>query len=151
MEDQNRGLSMTDALRNLSRSDVRTPFLLVTANFWLAMLSGCPVVVFYSVSIFQNTGAGINKHLASILVASINVIGGVLGTFLVQKLPRVKLNMLSYTLMSLCMGSLGAALYLRDSNPSYARTLDGVQVASVVLYMFSFGAGGQQLILQNIV
>ena len=33
MENQSRGLKFREAIRNLSRSDVRTPFLLVTFNF----------------------------------------------------------------------------------------------------------------------
>jgi len=146
MEDQSSGLTMTDALKNLSRSDVRTPFLLVTINYWIAMMSGTPIIVFYSVSIFQEAGAGINKHLASILVASINVIGGIVGIFLVQKLPRVKLNMVATSLMSVCMAALGTALYLKDSLPDSAHLLDWVAVVAVVLYMFSFGAGAGPLI-----
>ena len=144
MEDQSSGLTMTDALKNLSRSDVRTPFLLVTINYWIAMMSGTPIIVFYSVSIFQEAGAGINKHLASILVASINVIGGIVGIFLVQKLPRVKLNMVATSLMSVCMAALGTALYLKDSLPDSAHLLDWVAVVAVVLYMFSFGAGREK-------
>ena len=144
MEDQSSGLTMTDALKNLSRSDVRTPFLLVTVNYWIAMMSGTPIIVFYSVSIFQEAGAGINKHLASILVASINVIGGIVGIFLVQKLPRVKLNMVATSLMSVCMAALGTALYLKDSLPDSAHLLDWVAVVAVVLYMFSFGAGREK-------
>ena len=141
MEDQNKGLTIVDALKNLSRRDVRKPFLLVTVSYWIIILSGTPIIIFYSVTIFQNTGAGINKHLASILVASINVIGGFVGTFLVQKLPRVKLNMVAISMMSVSMWTLGAALYLKDSNPSFSQALDWVQVFSVVLFMFSFGAG----------
>ena len=110
-------------------------------------MSGTPIIVFYSVSIFQEAGAGINKHLASIVVASINVIGGIVGIFLVQKLPRVKLNMVATSLMSVCMAALGTALYLKDSLPDSAHLLDWVAVVAVVavvLYMFSFGAGREK-------
>ena len=48
------------------------------------MMSGTPIIVFYSVSIFQEAGAGINKPLASILVASINVIGGIVGAVVAE-------------------------------------------------------------------
>ena len=58
-----------------------------------------------------------------------------------QKLPRVKLNMVATSVMSVSMWTLGSALYLKDSNPSYSQALDWVQVFSVVLLMFSFGAG----------
>ena len=111
---------------------------------WLIMMSGTPIIVFYSVSIFQEAGAGINKHLASILVASINVIGGIVGIFLVQKLPRVKLNMVATSLMSVCVAALGTALYLKDSLPDSAHLLDWVAVVAVVLYMFSFGSGREK-------
>ena len=147
MEDQSRGLTMTEALSNLSRPDVRTPFLLVTINYWLVLLSGPPIIIFYSVSIFQNLNQTIDQHVVAILSASVQVIGGIVGIFLVQKLPRVKLNMLSMSLMSACMAALGTALYLKATHPSSCSTvLDTVQLVAVILFMFCFGAGSGPLI-----
>ena len=62
---------MTEAVRNLARPDVRTPFILVTVNFLFMIFSGPFVIIFYSVEIFQKTGDGSDKYLASIIVASI--------------------------------------------------------------------------------
>ena len=54
MENQNRGLTMKEALGNLSRTDVRTPFLLIIINFGLVNFSGPPIMVFYAVDILQS-------------------------------------------------------------------------------------------------
>merc|ERR1719507_187591 len=139
-EQQSHGLTMKEAIRNLSRPDVRTPFLLITFNFYLVMLSGPFAIIFYSVEIFQNTGASIDKYLASIIVAAIRVTGGVLGIFLIQKLPRVRLSMIMMTLMSVCMAVLGTTLYLKSLSFN-SSLLDVAAVISVTLYMFCFGAG----------
>ena len=126
---------------------MRTPFLLVTLNYWLVLLSGPPIIIFYSVSIFQNLSQTIDKHIVAILSASVQVVGGIVGIFLVQRFPRVKLNMLSMSLMSACMAALGTALYLKSSHPSYCATvLDSIQLVAVVLFMFCFGAGSGPLI-----
>ena len=146
MEDQGRGLTTKEALKNLSRYDVRTPFLLITANFWIVMFSGPAIIVFYSVEIFQNTGAGINNYLACILVGSINVVGGIIGMFLVQKFPRVKLNMFMMTLMAAMMATLGTAVYFKDNGYEDSNALDIAQVLAVVVYMFAFGAGVHNMI-----
>ena len=143
-EQQSHGLTMTEAVRNLARPDVRTPFLLITANFFFVMLSGPFAIIFYSVEIFQSTGAGVNKHLASIIVATIRVLGGALGIFLVQKLSRVRLSMAMMTLMSASMAVLGVAVYLKTS-PSSSPLLDIIPVISVTVYMFCFGAGAAPL------
>lgn len=135
-EKQSHGLTMTEAIRNLARPDVRTPFLLITANCLFTMLSGPFAIIFYSVEIFQDTG--IDKYLASILSAVIRVLGSVLGIFLVHKLPRVKLSMVMMTLMSISMAILGTVLYLNVLT-------DIVPIISVTLYMFCYGAGAAPL------
>ena len=135
---------MTEAIRNLSRPDVRKPFLLITTNCCLLLLCGPVLIIFYSVEIFQNIGAGIDNHLASIIVAAIRVMGGIFGIFIIQKVPRVRLSMTIMTMMSASMAALGLSLYIRTlSAPS--PILNIVPVISVTLYMFCFGAGAGPL------
>ena len=134
---------MTEAIRNLRRPDVRTPFLLITANFILVKMVA-NAILFYSVDIFQNAGVRMNNHMASIIVAVVLLIGGIIGVFLVQRLPRVMLSMVMMTLMSLCMAVLGTALYLKTLSVT-SPLLDVATVASVTSYMFCFGAGAGPL------
>ena len=80
------------------------------------------------------------KYLASIIVAAIRVAGGFLGTFLIQRLPRVRLAMVTITLMSLSMAVLGGVLYIKTDS-THSPVLEVVPVVSLVVYMFCFGAG----------
>ena len=131
---------MTEAFRNLARPDVRNPFILITINMFLVTFSGDLAVIYYSVDIFQNAGVSVNKYLASIIVAAIRVAGGFLGTFLIQRLPRVRLAMVTITLMSLSMAVLGGVLYIKTDS-THSPVLEVVPVISLVVYMFCFGAG----------
>ena len=132
---------MMEAFRNLSRPDVRKPFILVAFNEFIVAFSGPLAIIYYSVGIFENTGVSLDKYLASIIVATILVMGGILGTFLVQRLPRVRLAMVSMTLMSISMAVLGGVLYIQAESI----VVDVIPVISVTLYMFCYGAGVSQL------
>ena len=82
------------------------------------------------------------QYVAAIIVASIRVAGGVVGIFLIQKCPRVKLNMVMMTAMSLSMLALGSVEYVKETLPgSYSPALDIIPVMSATLCMFCFGAG----------
>ena len=140
-EQQSHGLTMLEAFRNLSRPDVRKPFILIAFNEFIVAFSGPLAIIYYSVGIFENTGVSLDKYLASIIVAAILVMGGVLGTFLVQRLPRVRLAMVSMTLMSVSMAVLGGVLYIKTDST----VVEVVPVISVTVYMFCYGAGVSQL------
>ena len=43
---------MTEAIRNLRRREIRTPFLLIFTSYLFVMWSGPIVIVFYAVEIF---------------------------------------------------------------------------------------------------
>ena len=128
-----------EAVRKLSRPEVRTPFILITTNFFLVTLSGASAIIYYSVDVFQSKGvAGLNKHLASIIVAVILVLGGILGIFLVKKYPRVQLSLIMMTIKSFCMAVLGAALY-ETSLSEYQQNM--IKVTTVTVYMLCSSAG----------
>ena len=59
---------MKEALANLSRSDVRTPFLLIIINFGLVNFSGPPIMVFYAVEILQSDTVNKGETSASVLL-----------------------------------------------------------------------------------
>ena len=44
---------MVEAVKNLSRYDIRTPFLLTILNLMFIMLAGPMAIIFYAVEIFQ--------------------------------------------------------------------------------------------------
>ena len=62
MENHNHGLTMKEALSNLSKPHVGFPFLLIIVNFAFVNFSGQPVLVFYAVEVFQTTNRSVNKE-----------------------------------------------------------------------------------------
>ena len=71
-ENQDHGLTMTEAIRNLRRREIRTPFLLIFTSYLFVMWSGPIVIVFYAVEIFEKAGVSTtNQYLAAIIAASV--------------------------------------------------------------------------------
>jgi len=143
-EKQKHGLTMIQALRNLSRPDIRKPFLLITCNFCFVMFTGPFAMIFYAIQIFQESGIDANEHLAAIVVAAIRVVGGIAAIVLIKKLPRLKQAMLTMSLMSLAMAVLGGVMYLQDLGFKHG-ILRVLPIICVTIYMFSFGAGAGPL------
>ena len=138
-EQQDHGLTMTEAFWNVfSRADVRTPFILVITHNSLLMFSGPIAIIFYAVEVLQSEEGGLNKHLASIIVGIVIVLGGIIGIFAVQKLPRVRLAMMSMTLMSICLAALGGALYTTSLSPQIQNI---IKVSAVTVFIFVCNAG----------
>ena len=139
-EKKDHGLTFTDALKNLSRYDVRTPFLLSIFSCLSVMFSGPFAIIFYAVEIFQEAGTGVDQYLAAIITAICRLIGGVFALFLIQKLPRIKHIMLTMSIMGLSMITLGIIIYFKESlGDSPVVTI--VPILCVSLYLFAFGAG----------
>ena len=139
-EKQAHGLTMTQAVRNLSRSDIRRPVLLSIANFSFVMFSGPFAIIFYGIEIFEEVGIDANEHLAAIVVAAIRVVGGIIAILLIRKIPRLKHVMISMNLMCLTMATLGCIMYLKNLGLE-SQALRILPLVCVTLYMFSFGAG----------
>ena len=62
----------------------------------------------------QDVGVSTSGYLAAIITAGIRVLGGVIGIFLIRTMPRVRLAMLSLTLLSVSMMVLGTVYYLKQ-------------------------------------
>ena len=63
-----------------------------------------------------------------------------IGIFLIRTLPRVRLAMLSLTILSISMMVLGTVYYLKQFYDQNA-ALDVLPTIFVPLFMFSYGAG----------
>ena len=141
MENQSQGLTTWQALRNLSRPDIWKPFLLIITNILFAQFSGPYIIVFYAVEIFESSGVSLNNHLAAMLIASIAVLGGFVSIFLIQKFPRVRLNMAMMTVMAAALATMGLTVYLKTDYTAQSSVLDIIQVLAVTTVMFGYGAG----------
>ena len=143
-ESQDKGLNLSQALRNISRPDIHRPFLICLTNFAFVRFAGPFAIVFYAVNIFQESGIDVDVHVAAVIVAAVRVLGGIMAIFFIQKIPRVKLVMIMMSTMSLSMIVLGTVMYLKE-NGAQSDTLRILPVICIMLYMFAFGAGAAPL------
>ena len=72
-EKQSHGITLTEALRNLSRREIRTPFLIILASFYFSLFTGPFAIIFYAVEIFKEAGVASNEHLAAIITALVRI------------------------------------------------------------------------------
>ena len=140
-EKQSHALTTNEAIKNLSRYEIRTPFILSVLIFLFAMFSGLPVLIFYAIDIFKDAGVNSNQHMAAIITAFVRIGGGILSIFLIQKLPRVKLAMASMSVMSMSMIALGRVIYIKDQYDEDNIVFQILPIVLVTIYMFAFGAG----------
>ena len=139
-EKHTHALSITEAIKNLSRYEIRTPFLLSIFVFLFAMFSGPFAIIFYAVDIFKDAGVNSNQHMAAIITAIVRIGGGIVSIFLIHKLPRVKLAMAAMSLMSISILALGTLIYFKDQYEDNI-SFQVLPIVLVTIYMFSFGAG----------
>ena len=139
-EKQKNALTSTEAIKNLSKYEIRTPFLLSIFVFLFTMFSGPYAIIFYAVEIFKDAGVDSNQHMAAIITALVRIGGGILSIFLIKKLPRVKLAMVSMFVMSISMIALGTVIYFKDQYEDHI-SFQVLPIVLVTIYMFSFGAG----------
>ena len=104
------------------------------------MFSGPYAIIFYAVEIFKDAGVDSNQHMAAIITALVRIGGGILSIFLIKKLPRVKLAMVSMLVMSISMIALGTVIYFKDQYEDNI-SFQVLPIVLVTIYMFSFGAG----------
>ncbi len=90
-ENQNRGLSLREALLNFRRPDIWRPILLALTNTILVMLTGPFVIVFYAVDIFREAGASSRgaEHVATISMGAVRVVAGVAAIFIIKQFSRL--------------------------------------------------------------
>uniref|UniRef100_A0A0D6QUC2 Major facilitator superfamily (MFS) profile domain-containing protein n=1 Tax=Araucaria cunninghamii TaxID=56994 RepID=A0A0D6QUC2_ARACU len=105
--------------------------------FALQQLSGINSVFYFSSTIFKS--AGIHPDLANVCVGVANLTASIIATFLMDKLGRKSLLLLSFFGMGVAMAAQTAGASLSGS--SFARVVLSVGGTLLFVFMFAIGAG----------
>ncbi len=128
--------------RDLLKPEVLKPLLVSLSLMVLEQASAFNVVIFYCVDIFAETGTGLNEYWSSIIVAVVQVIATVLGTFLVDKAGRRPLLIGSEFVMGLSFVALGVFFYLKRINSGVIPVgLSWLPLVSVLVFIIAFSLG----------
>ncbi|KAJ4426149.1 hypothetical protein ANN_26958 [Periplaneta americana] len=103
-------------------------------------LSGIYVVLNYAVSIFELSGGSVEPNTATIILATLQLIGAIVTLFLLDVAGRRILMISSQIIMCACLGGLGTYFFLQQQD--YDLTSVGfLPVMCVSLYVFSLAVG----------
>lgn len=102
--------SVKDKLNYLMSRPVLAPLVMMTGMFILQTVSGSDTVAFYSLDIFQRAQVPMDNHLLSSLVQIGFILGYILSTPLLSKIPRRLQFIMSALFMALSFTTLGFSL-----------------------------------------
>lgn len=136
-------------LSNLINFPVLKPLMITLGLMFFNQFCGANAVGFYTVSIFEETGLGLNAYLSSIIVGIVQVVATALASAFVDKAGRRVLLLFSFATMAISLLSLGAFFRIKyehkNSNFSPAHQLledsAWVPLASVVAFNAAYCGG----------
>ncbi|KAK9508397.1 hypothetical protein O3M35_005968 [Rhynocoris fuscipes] len=118
---------------------VLVPFSLVVAILVFQQISGIDSIVFYTVTIFQESGSTLGEYAATILVGFVQLIATIISIFLIDYFGRKPLLLTSGLFMSLAMIGLGTYFYLYVRGK--ASTLGLLPLISQLIFIASYSIG----------
>lgn len=127
-------------------SVVIKPLIIGFALLFFQQFSGIDAVIFFTVEIFESAGSKLDAMTATIIIGLVQLVCNGVSTLLVDRAGRRPLLLVSAAIMSMSMGSMGAAFYFEFENSSF---LGYLPVISLVVFMvgFSLGFGGLPFLL----
>ncbi|KPM05562.1 Facilitated trehalose transporter Tret1-like protein, partial [Sarcoptes scabiei] len=118
------------------------PLILALLLMLFQQFSGINAIMFYATKIFAEAGSSIEPKYATIIIGVSQVIATLCGSFLVDRLGRKLLLIVSGLLHVLATGALGLYYYLSEehqSNPS--NDFGWVPLVSLVMFIIGFSIG----------
>jgi len=119
------------------------PFLVLNTLFLLMLFSGKFAIDFYAIDILAKVGGSMDKHLAAVLVAIIQLVGALLFLVLVKKLSRKLLIVISAFVMGTALVVLGFCGYSKESGAAMGQMpeLEWLPLTCVIVYMVAAPLG----------
>jgi sugar porter (SP) family MFS transporter len=115
-------------------------FIIIMLQFFFFQMTGINVVLFYSTSIFIEAGIGLEPGIASIIVASMQVLSTFLAVAFADKFGRKTLLSLSNGFMCISLIGIGTFFVLKDSDFDVS-WLGWLPLASLCVFVVAFSGG----------
>ncbi|GIY61048.1 facilitated trehalose transporter Tret1 [Caerostris darwini] len=106
-------------------------------------VSGVNIVLSYTVEVFGSIGSSVDPHIASVLVAAVQIAGTIVSSILIDKSGRKRLYITSATCMSVSYFVLGVYSYIvkKSEHPVNLHYYGWIPLVSLTVYMFAFSLG----------
>ncbi len=123
----------------LKQRSVRIPLLVAFGLMMEQQLGGINAVIFYTNDIFQSAGFSGNSSLPTLIIAVVQVLATVVACALIDRAGRRILLIISGTVMTLSMFTLGLYYYL--SEHKHVEGIGWVSLTSLIIYVAAFSLG----------
>lgn len=104
-------------------------------------LSGVNIIVFYTQDIFQATGSSTPAAISAIIMGGVQVAASFVTLFIVDRLGRRILLIISAVGMLVSETILGAYFYLHTQNASSVESFQWLPILCLVIYIVAFNFG----------
>lgn len=130
-------------LSDLFKHGNLAPFII---SMWLMLgqqLSGMNAVMFYAVSIFEDTHSKMNSNVENIIIGLVQVVSTVAAALVMDKLGRRILLLLSAGLMVISISLLGLYFFIEDNlgNKTLGAKISWLPVTSLSVFVSVFSIG----------
>ena len=102
--------------------------------------SGINAIIFYAVTIFKNSGTGLNASICAIIVGVTQVILTLISSLLIERAGRKALLIFSSTMMSISLAILGTYFDMK-AHGKHVGDLAWLPLFCVILYMICYAIG----------
>ncbi|XP_064486093.1 facilitated trehalose transporter Tret1-2 homolog [Ornithodoros turicata] len=128
-------------IRDLFRRSFSVPLVYTLLLMFFQQFCGINVVTFYSVAIFESSGAGIPAADCTILLGVVQVASSFAASLLIDRAGRRLLLFLSSTVITLSLVVLGVFYYYKDGDDAFRQRYRYIPLASLTSYMAAFCLG----------
>ncbi|XP_075238185.1 facilitated trehalose transporter Tret1-like [Lycorma delicatula] len=104
-------LSVKEKVQAILHPSALKPFIILSLYFIIYQFSGVNPVTFYAVEVFQDSGAEMNKYLATVLLGIVRLCFTVVACIIMRKSGRRPLTFISSIFCGLSMVALGTYMF----------------------------------------
>ncbi|XP_068147231.1 facilitated trehalose transporter Tret1-2 homolog [Drosophila tropicalis] len=123
--------------RPLTRKGLAIAVLLQMFQQW----TGINAILFYSASIFEETGVGIEGKYCAILIAVVQVVTTVVAVAIIDKAGRRILLLISAFFMAITTCLMGVYFQMQTSDPTSVESIGWLPISSICIFIVFFSIG----------
>ena len=125
-----------------TKTKYRYPIIICLAVMFFQQFSGINAIMFYTVSIFDAAKSSVNSNLATIIVGIVQMLVTLLACFLMDKMGRRLLLLVSALSMAVAMSIMSVYYFLLDSRgAAFNDDFGWIPLVAILLFIVAFSIG----------
>ncbi|KAG7167452.1 facilitated trehalose transporter Tret1-like isoform X2 [Homarus americanus] len=125
------------SLKDFGASNILKPLIISLALMVFQQFSGVPAVIFNMSTVFKESGSGLSEGVSAVVVGVVQVVATGSATLLMDRAGRRTLLLLSASLMTVSIVSLGIYFYVREAGA----TMGWLPLISLIVFITAFSLG----------